>query len=100
MITSYNNIGEVSLRKGVFKDIVSIIVLKNNNFIPTKKDNGYISPYLQDNKLVLDISLYAKKDIDVVKESKKLQNEISEAITSMLNIEISNINIDIKSFVN
>lgn len=98
MITTYNNYGEVSLRKGVFKDIVSIIVNKNSNFVGFKKDNSYISPYLENDKLVLDISLTAKKDIDVVKESKKLQNEILEAITSMLNIEINNINIDIKGF--
>ena len=98
MINTVNELGEIELSKGVFKDIVSLIVSKNTNFKSDKKDNSYIKVLTDNDKISIYVYLKAKKDIDVVRLSNKLQKEIKEAVVSTTNVTIDNININVEGF--
>lgn len=90
--------GEVSLSKGVFKDITSISVNKSEYFSPTKKDNSYINVSYDDNNLTLTLHLKVKKGIDIVDACSILQDDIHESIENMTSVEVKKINLDIIGF--
>ncbi|MDO5440563.1 MAG: Asp23/Gls24 family envelope stress response protein [Erysipelotrichaceae bacterium] len=93
-----NSNGEVTLSKGVFKDIVSTVIKKFDVFFPIKKDNSYINVDMKDNDTEITIHIKIKQGVDVVKTCKQLQNEIYETIYQMIGIEIKKIHIDIVGF--
>lgn len=100
MINTSNSYGEIELSKGVFKDIVSYILSKDDNFKSDKKDNSFIKVSYDDSKLDIKVSIKIKQNIDVVKACSKLQNEIKESIISTCGVDINNINIDVQGFIN
>lgn len=95
-----NNLNsDVSLSKGVYKDIVSIVVNRYDAFIPSKKENSYINVDINDDTVELNIHVKVKQGKDIVENSKILQSDIVETITSMTGVSIKRVNIDIVGFV-
>ena len=97
-MNSKNVNGEISLSKGVYKDIVSIIMDKKDCFYPAKKENKYIDVDFDGSDLIITLHIRIKQGVDVVAKCSELQNEIYETIYQMIGIEFKKIHIDIVGF--
>lgn len=101
MLLNKNDIGTYYIETQAFKDIVSIVCLKEKNISPAKTDKDFVACKINKNdELVVTISIKIKQGIDVNKTCLNLQNNINENILLMTGVDCKNINIDIQGFTN
>ena len=91
--------GTAALSSDVFKNIVQIEVSRNEDVIPAKKENDYVTSKLADQQLTLNLLLKLRLGCNVAEVCGNLQDKIHEDILWMTGVDCKDINLDIVGFV-